>query len=147
MIKRILLRTGHYRICKGRKIQDDDKIISVAKITAKEYYMEKYNDKKLVRDNISAIIESVGRIPIYKCIEDRGEYEQLLKCKLQEEIAEFLESNEVVELCDVVEVVYALIKVQGMSLEDFERLRLEKASINGIFEKRFFLNEIIDQAC
>lgn len=29
-----------------RKIQDDDKIISVAKITAKEYYMEKYNDKK-----------------------------------------------------------------------------------------------------
>ena len=29
-----------------RQIQDDDKIISVAKITAKEYYMEKYNDKK-----------------------------------------------------------------------------------------------------
>lgn len=100
--------------------------------------------KKLVRDNIPAIIESAGRIPIYKCIEDRGEYEQLLKCKLQEEIAEFLESNEVFELCDVVEVVYALIKVQGMSLEDFERLRLEKASINGIFEKRIFLSEIID---
>lgn len=104
MIKRILLRTGHYRICKGRKIQDDDKIISVAKITAKEYYMEKYNDKKTSQ-------------------------------------------RQVVELCDVVEVVYALIKVQGMSLEDFERLRLEKASINGIFEKRIFLSEIIDQAC
>jgi len=29
-----------------RQIQDDDKIIPVAKITAKEYYMEKYNDKK-----------------------------------------------------------------------------------------------------
>lgn len=100
--------------------------------------------KKLVRDNIPAIIESGGRIPIYEYVEDRGEYVQLLKCKLQEEIAEFLESNEVVELCDVVEVVYALIKVQGMSLEQFERLRLEKASINGVFEKRIFLNDIID---
>ena len=101
--------------------------------------------KKLVRDNIPAIIEAGGKIPIYECVEDRGEYVQLLKCKLQEEIAEFLKSNEVVELCDVVEVVYALIKVQGMSLEEFERLRLEKASINGAFEKRIFLSDILNK--
>ena len=66
--------------------------------------------KKLVRDNIPALIESDGRTPVYKCIEDKGEYVRLLKCKLQEEVAEFLESDEVVELCDVVEVVHALIK-------------------------------------
>ncbi|MDE5946352.1 MAG: nucleoside triphosphate pyrophosphohydrolase [Oscillospiraceae bacterium] len=100
--------------------------------------------KKLVRDNIPNIIESSGRIPIYECVEDREEYIQLLKCKLQEEVTEFFESNEVVELCDVVEVVYVLIKVNGMSLEEFEKLRIEKASINGSFEKRFYLNNIID---
>jgi len=100
--------------------------------------------KKLVRDNIPTIIESSGKIPIYECVEDRGEYLQLLKCKLEEEVAEFIESNEVVELCDVVEVVYALIRVQGMSLEEFERLRIEKASVNGSFDKRMFLKDIID---
>ncbi len=74
--------------------------------------------KKLVRDNIPALIESDGRTPVYKCIEDKGEYMQLLKCKLQKEVA-------------------------GMSLEEFERLRLEKASVNGGFDKRIFLNDII----
>ena len=100
--------------------------------------------KKLVRDNIPALIESDGRTPVYQCIEDKEEYVRLLKCKLQEEVAEFLESDEVVELCDVVEVVHALIKAQGMLLEEFERLRLEKASVNGGFDKRIFLNDIID---
>ena len=90
-----------------------------------------------------ALIEADGRIPVYKCIEDNEEFVQLLKCKLQEEVAEFLESNEAAELCDVVEVVYALLKAQGMSLEEFERLRLEKASVNGGFDKRIFLNDII----
>lgn len=91
-----------------------------------------------------ALIEADGRIPVYKCIEDNEEFVQLLKCKLQEEVAEFLESNEAAELCDVVEVVYALLKAQGMSLEEFERLRLEKASVNGGFDKRILLNDIID---
>ena len=100
--------------------------------------------KKLVRDHIPALIESDGRIPVYRCIEEKGEYVQLLKCKLQEEVAEFLESDEIAELCDVVEVVHALLKAQGMSLEEFERLRLEKASVNGGFEKRIFLEDIID---
>ena len=100
--------------------------------------------KKLVRDNIPALIKADGRIPVYKCIEDKGEYVQLLKCKLQEEVAEFLESNEAVELCDVVEVVYALLKAQGISLEEFERLRLENGSAYGWFDIRIFLTDIID---
>lgn len=97
---------------------------------------------KLVRDNIPEIIKSSGRIPIYNSIKEEKVYVQLLKNKLQEEVIEYLNSDEILELCDVVEVVYALLKVYGVSRIEFENLRNEKATINGVFEKRFFLEQI-----
>lgn len=97
---------------------------------------------KLVRDNIPEIVKSNGRIPIYATIKEEDIYVQLLKSKLQEEVMEYLESGEIIELCDVVEVVYALLKTHGVSQSEFEDMRNEKATINGIFEKRIFLEKI-----
>lgn len=97
---------------------------------------------KLVRDNIPEIIKSNGRIPIYATIKKEYIYVQLLKSKLQEEVMEYLESGEIIELCDVVEVVYALLKTYGVSQSEFEDMRNEKAAINGRFEKRIFLKGI-----
>ena len=97
---------------------------------------------KLVRDNITKIIESNGKIPIYNIVKEDNIYMELLKNKLQEEMMEYLESDEIIELCDVVEVIYALIKACGVSQSEFEDMRNEKASINGIFEKRIFLKKI-----
>lgn len=97
---------------------------------------------KLVRDNIPEIIKSSGRIPIYDTIKEDNIYVQLLKVKLQEEVMEYLESGEIIELCDVAEVLYALLKTHGVSQLEFEDMRNKKAVANGIFEKRVFLEEI-----
>lgn len=97
---------------------------------------------KLVRDNIPEIIKSKGRIPIYDTIKEENIYVQLLKSKLQEEVMEYLESGEIVELCDIVEVIYALLKVHEISHSEFEDMRNKKATINGVFEKKIFLEKI-----
>lgn len=97
---------------------------------------------KLVRDNIPEIVKSSGRIPVYNIIREEKMYLQLLKSKLQEEVKEYLESDEIIELCDIVEVVYALLKTHGVSQAEFEEMRNEKAVVNGGFEKRVFLEEI-----
>lgn len=55
---------------------------------------------------------------------------------------EYLESGEIIKLCDVVEVVYALLKTHGVSQSKFKDMCNEKATINGIFEKRIFLEKI-----
>ncbi len=97
---------------------------------------------KLVRDNVPEIIKSSGRIPIYETVKDEDTYVQLLKDKLQEEVVEYLESGQIIELCDVVEVIYALLKAQGMSQSEFEVMRNKKAIANGTFEKKIFLERI-----
>lgn len=97
---------------------------------------------KLVRDNVPEIIKSSGRIPICETVKDEDTYVQLLKDKLQEEVMEYLESGQIIELCDVVEVVYALLKAQGMSQSEFKVMRNKKAIANGTFEKRIFLETI-----
>lgn len=98
---------------------------------------------KLVRDNIPDIIKESGRTPIYRKL-DHMEYREYLNKKLYEEIEEYLIENQIEELCDVVEVIYALIEELNVSKEEFERIRLEKATSNGIFEKRILLIDVKD---
>lgn len=97
---------------------------------------------KLVRDKIPEIIKSSGRVPIYHTIKEENLYMQLLKDKLQEEVKEYLESGEIMELCDIVEVIYALLKTHGVSESEFDDMRNEKAAANGVFEKKIFLEKI-----
>ena len=52
--------------------------------------MKIYN--KLVRDKITDIIETDGRIAKYRILDD-NEYRQELNKKLQEEVKEYLEDN------------------------------------------------------
>lgn len=98
---------------------------------------------KLVRDNIPNIIRDSGKIPIYHCIDNDSEFVQLLKCKLQEEVAEYIESGSVIELCDIVEVINALTNVHGISQTEFEHLRIKKATSNGTYDQRIFLSDIL----
>ncbi len=68
--------------------------------------MKVYN--KLVRDKITDIIESDGRIAKYRIL-DNNEYRKELNSKLQEEVKEYLDDNNVEELADIVEVVYEIL--------------------------------------
>ena len=98
---------------------------------------------KLVRDNIPAIIGRTGKRALVSTLEESA-YHKALCDKLGEEVEEFLQSGEVMELCDVVEVVHALLAVMDISMEEFERLRLQKRHSNGGFERRLLLTGIED---
>ncbi len=100
---------------------------------------------KLVRDKIPEIIESTGKQSVTEILDDEG-YKNYLDAKLEEELLEYLKSDNVEELADLVEVIYALLKFKGVTLEEFEKIRLVKAYKRGAFEKRILLKEVLDQS-
>lgn len=102
----------------------------------------KYN--KLVRDKIPEIIEDGGTNVITHIASD-DEYQQKLHEKLLEEVEEYLESHRTEELADILEVLYALCKIQNLSWEDLEKTRKEKAEERGAFTKHIILDETIDE--
>jgi predicted house-cleaning noncanonical NTP pyrophosphatase (MazG superfamily) len=95
---------------------------------------------KLVRDRIPAIIAAEGRRAEVRVL-DAEAYVAALRTKLVEEAEEHRDSGDVVELADVLEVVYALAAAAGVSAEDLERGRLRKRQERGGFEERLFLVE------
>jgi predicted house-cleaning noncanonical NTP pyrophosphatase (MazG superfamily) len=97
---------------------------------------------KLVRDNITAIIEASGRKVVTRTLDD-GEYATELRRKLTEEVQEFIESGTLEELADVLEVVLALASRLGADPHTLERARARKCLERGGFDKRIYLIEAI----
>lgn len=88
---------------------------------------------KLVRDRIPDIIRQSGLRP---CVHTAApeEYRRRLRAKLQEEVAEFLDSDTddaPEELADILEVVYTLAADLGLSPGQLEQLRERKAAERG----------------
>jgi predicted house-cleaning noncanonical NTP pyrophosphatase (MazG superfamily) len=91
---------------------------------------------KLVRDKIPQIIRSKGQEPVIY-IADSDEYCIRLRDKLQEEVQEYLVSdNDREELADILEVLYALARQAGTDQEQLEKLRAAKAEKRGGFADR-----------
>lgn len=100
--------------------------------------MKEYN--KLVRDKIIDIIEADGRKAEYRIL-DNVEFRNELNKKLQEEVHEYLEDNNVEELADIVEVIYGILNSMNVSIDDFEKIRLAKKEKRGAFDKKIFLEK------
>lgn len=98
---------------------------------------------KLVRDLIPEIIEADGKICICETLSDE-DYIYLLDQKLNEELAEYQESKSLEELADLLEVMQAVVKARGCTMEQLESLRAEKAAKRGGFEKKLLLKEVIE---
>ncbi|WP_061808765.1 nucleoside triphosphate pyrophosphohydrolase [Rossellomorea vietnamensis] len=107
--------------------------------------MPTYN--KLVRDKIPQIIENTGKKFSTKILIDQ-DYIKYLKEKSYEELDEYCaaESNEeaVEELADLLEIIQALAKHHGSSIQEVEAARKEKAEKRGGFEEKIFLIEVED---
>lgn len=101
--------------------------------------MKKYH--KLVRDRIPEIIETSGKTCVYETLSD-NDYVHLLDEKLNEELAEYQESKSLEELADLLEVIRAVVKARGWTMEELERVRASKEAERGGFEKRILLQEI-----
>lgn len=93
---------------------------------------------KLIRDNIPEICENNNQLAVTKVLDDK-KYKSALKAKLLEETVEYLKSEELMELADILEVVDALSKAQGSSLDEVISLKNEKAESNGAFDKKLLL--------
>lgn len=103
--------------------------------------MKVYN--KLVRDKIPEIIKHDNRIPITREL-DNEEYIKELNKKLQEEVKEYLEDNNVEELADIVEVIYGILNSKNISIEEFETIRNNKIDKRGAFYKKIFLEKVVE---
>lgn len=97
--------------------------------------------EKLVRDKIPEIIEGKEQIPIIRIL-DEEEYRLELNKKLQEEVNEYLEDNNIEELADIVEVVYGILNSMNITREEFEIIRKNKADERGGFENRIYLESV-----
>ncbi len=98
--------------------------------------MKEYN--KLVRDKIPQIIKGSGITPVTHTAGDE-EYERALGNKLLEEVDEFRKSGDLEELADIQEVIDAIAQFKGLTREDINRLKEEKAERRGAFSKRIIL--------
>ena len=98
---------------------------------------------KLVRDRIPEIIEADGKLCVCETLTDE-DYIHLLDQKLNEELAEYQESKSLEELADLLEVVQAVVKARGWTMEDLEQARADKASKRGGFEKKILLKEVLE---
>jgi predicted house-cleaning noncanonical NTP pyrophosphatase (MazG superfamily) len=94
---------------------------------------------KLVRDNVPKIMKEKGKDPKTH-IADEKEYETLLIEKIKEELKEVEEDRNVEEVADLIEVAYALGKKYGKTEEKINKIRKDKNSKNGKFEKRIILD-------
>lgn len=100
--------------------------------------MEKKVYNKLVRDNIPHIIKERGAVAVTRTL-DAEAFSLALNEKLAEETQEFLSSPDVEELADIYEVLLAILRNRGISLDDFEKIRQNKLSRRGAFEEKIFL--------
>ena len=98
-----------------------------------------YNYNKLVRDKIPEEINNMeGRKASYKILND-NEYIQELNKKLFEEAHEFIEEHSVEELADLMEVIYAIMKIENISSNEVEIARKQKNKKKGSFKNKVYL--------
>lgn len=100
--------------------------------------------RKLVRDRIPEIIQSEGRRPVTRVL-DEGSYRQALLAKLIEEAQEASQATDSDlpgELADVLEVLRALTVTAGMSWPQLLALAEDKRNGRGGFGGRIFLESV-----
>ena len=102
---------------------------------------------KLVRDRIPEIIEASGKTCVTENLSDE-DYLRMVDAKLDEELAEYhkdqnIKDQNIEELADLMEVIYAAAIARGYTLEELERVRAEKAEKRGGFAKKILLKEVI----
>ncbi len=93
---------------------------------------------KAIRDKIPEIIKESGNFCNVKTLSDE-EFLAELEKKLFEEVKEYQNDKNPKELSDILEVVYRIAQLNGVSKEELEKIRVKKVEERGSFEKNLFL--------
>lgn len=99
---------------------------------------------KLVRDKIPEIIETSGKKAVFRTLSE-DEYLEMLDQKLSEEMNEYLSDKSMEEIADLLEVIHAVVKARGLSMEEVEKIRLSKKEKRGGFENKVFLECVVEE--
>ena len=102
------------------------------------YTVTKVIYNKAVRDKIPQIIENSNSKCNFKTLNDEEFLVEIQK-KLSEEVQEYQNNNDVTELADILEVVHRIAQLKGVSKEELEKIRIQKAKERGSFDKNLFL--------
>ena len=104
----------------------------------------RYTYNNLVRDKIPQNIDDQeGKKCKYRIL-DNAEYLEQLNKKILEEANEFIEENSIEELGDLMEVINAIMKVKGYSMEKLTAVMKSKKEKKGGFDNKIFL-EYVDE--
>ncbi|MGI5891771.1 MAG: phosphoribosyl-ATP pyrophosphohydrolase [Bacillota bacterium] len=106
--------------------------------------MRKVICNKLVRDKVPEILAQEGKEAITEVLPDE-KYIEMLNAKLVEEVAAYLAKGTVKELADIGEVMHGILAYKGISLEEFQKARMEGLQERGGFSNKLFLKEIIEK--
>ena len=98
---------------------------------------------KLVRDLIPEIIEESGKECRTRILSDE-EYLKMLDAKLDEELSEYHQDQNIEELADLLELIQSAAIARGYTLEELESVRTEKVKKRGGFEKKIFLIDVTE---
>lgn len=101
--------------------------------------MKTYN--KLVRDKIPEIIAADGKVAKTKVLSNKEYRKELIK-KLKEEAVELEKNPSAEELADIKELVIAIRQSLNIHAGELEDIRRQKASTNGRFKKKIFLEGV-----
>lgn len=99
---------------------------------------------KLVRDHIPEIIEASGNKCKTEVLSDE-DYLKMIDVKLDEELVEYHKDQNIEELADLLEVIYAATIARGYTLEELEAVRVKKFEERGGFKKKILLIETIEK--
>lgn len=118
-------------------------VIAIKFSVIKHFFRYTYN--KLVRDKIPENIESdAGKTCKHRLLNDE-EYLVELNKKVIEEANEFIESNSIEELGDLLEVLNAIMKVKGYKMDEVKTIMKEKEEKRGAFNNKIFLEYVDEQ--
>jgi predicted house-cleaning noncanonical NTP pyrophosphatase (MazG superfamily) len=93
---------------------------------------------KAIRDKIPEIIQESGKKCNIRTLSDEKFLVEIEK-KLSEEVTEYQNDKNPEELADILEVVYRIAQLQGISKEELEKIRIKKLQDRGGFDKNLFL--------
>lgn len=97
---------------------------------------------KLVRDYVPEILREDNQNPIIKVLDDY-EYEPALHKEMSQILKEYFETGDITKLVDLGEVMHALLDFKGITIKEYQDLRLQKLAKEGSYKKRIFLEYIV----
>jgi len=93
---------------------------------------------KAIRDKIPEIIQESGEKCNIQTLSDEKFLVEIEK-KLSEEVTEYQNDKNPEELADILELIYRIAQLKGISKQELEQIRIKKLQGRGGFDKNLFL--------